>query len=457
MRRLAALLVVFFPIGGIGQSAGGELRPLALGRAAEAPIWSADGRFVAFPRFELSGNRLSIFDAATGAERPLPFDTTYYRFVPAPSGSRVAIQYTNHVNVVSLADGSTQTLTPTHYSFSWAPDGRRFVSAHFVVGTRDDYRIVVGDLETGERRDIGAGYLADWSPDGTEIAVLRRTGNTSTAYAVRVDGSGERTLGTAPTGLSSASLLEWAPDGRSVAIALWSQLVLVGEGPEVVVPSPYPGRLIWAPDSDLLAVLGFEQALVVSRDGGRRLDLRGVRGIGWSGRELLYGDGTGVFGIPSSGGQPREIAHAAAFALSPGGDALALAVSSDHDSDCLEDQLVVVRISSGVRRSLGVCWIDGSARGDRLRGRDGGDEIDGFGGADRIEARGGDDLVRGWDGADALYGGGGRDQLSGGPGRDRLFARDGELDRVACGTGFDRAVVDRADDVARNCERVSRR
>jgi hypothetical protein len=45
-----------------------------------------------------------------------------------------------------------------------------------------------------------------------------------------------------------------------------------------------------------------------------------------------------------------------------------LVVATDRDSDCLEDQLVIVTGSIGARRDLGVCWINGSARGDRLRG-----------------------------------------------------------------------------------------
>jgi hypothetical protein len=34
--------------------------------------------------------------------------------------------------------------------------------------------------------------------------------------------------------------------------------------------------------------------------------------------------------------------------------------------------------------------------------------------------------------------------------------RDGELDHIGCGSGRDRVVADRGDDVARDCERVQR-
>jgi hypothetical protein len=49
------------------------------------------------------------------------------------------------------------------------------------------------------------------------------------------------------------------------------------------------------------------------------------------------------------------------------------------------------------------------------------------------------------------------DELTGGEGRDRFFVRDGELDRVHCGGGGDRALADQLDQVDADCERLERR
>ncbi len=59
-------------------------------------------------------------------------------------------------------------------------------------------------------------------------------------------------------------------------------------------------------------------------------------------------------------------------------------------------------------------------------------------------------------GDDVITGGKGRDELNGEDGDDRLDARDGEADRVDCGPGKDVALVDRADLVSSNCERIVR-
>lgn len=108
----------------------------------------------------------------------------------------------------------------------------------------------------------------------------------------------------------------------------------------------------------------------------------------------------------------------------------------------------------------------GRAGRDRLRGDDGDDTLSGGSGGDVLIGDDGDDVLNGGSGKDRLVGGSGndrltggrqRDKISGGPGNDRISARDGSTDSVNCGSGFDRATVDREDYVTRNCERVLKR
>jgi hypothetical protein len=49
------------------------------------------------------------------------------------------------------------------------------------------------------------------------------------------------------------------------------------------------------------------------------------------------------------------------------------------------------------------------------------------------------------------------DIISGGTGTDTISVRDGQRDRINCGSGRDRVIADRIDRVSSNCERVSRR
>jgi uncharacterized repeat protein (TIGR01451 family) len=74
---------------------------------------------------------------------------------------------------------------------------------------------------------------------------------------------------------------------------------------------------------------------------------------------------------------------------------------------------------------------------------------------DRIRGLGGNDRLLGGAGHDCLNGGSGVDRFDGGLGNDRVEARDGRSERVVCGPGRDRAIVDPADSVS-GCERVER-
>lgn len=127
--------------------------------------------------------------------------------------------------------------------------------------------------------------------------------------------------------------------------------------------------------------------------------------------------------------------------------------------------------------------IQGTERGDLIYGLGGPDALFGNGGADCLVGRGGSDILAGGSGADRITGGSGKDDLSGGAGRDSLDggggadhltgnggvdrfdggagndvirARDRRRETIRCGSGRDRAIVDRSDRV-RGCERVSRR
>jgi hypothetical protein len=104
----------------------------------------------------------------------------------------------------------------------------------------------------------------------------------------------------------------------------------------------------------------------------------------------------------------------------------------------------------------------GTESGDRLRGLRGGDRVTGLGGddcvlgnkgRDRLRGDSGNDQLGGGNGRDRLVGGAGADSIRGGAGPDRVNSRDGDEDRVNCGSGLDRVRADDADKL-KGCERV---
>jgi Ca2+-binding RTX toxin-like protein len=123
--------------------------------------------------------------------------------------------------------------------------------------------------------------------------------------------------------------------------------------------------------------------------------------------------------------------------------------------------------------------LKGTKRGDRILGRGGDDLIKGKKGSDRLFGDAGNDTLLGGKGKDKLRGGRGEDVISGGQGPDRIVggagenqlnmvdgveqgspgndvinARNGKLDEIDCGAGFDIVYVDRAEDGVYGCEKV---
>lgn len=113
----------------------------------------------------------------------------------------------------------------------------------------------------------------------------------------------------------------------------------------------------------------------------------------------------------------------------------------------------VLALAAAVASVPSMAWgsaderILGTTASETLRGGAGDDEISAHRGADRVFGGRGDDRVDG---------GPGPDRIAAGPGDDLVLARDGSRDRVFCGLGTDRAIVDRADVVAAGCERIVR-
>lgn len=117
--------------------------------------------------------------------------------------------------------------------------------------------------------------------------------------------------------------------------------------------------------------------------------------------------------------------------------------------------------------------LDGSSLSDRLKGGDGNDKLNGLEERDCLFGNADNDKVKGGDGADVMRGGSGNDKLSGGDGGDNIRAQDGDdkvkgqagddkikaqgrgVDKVNCGSGKDKAIVDRKDKVSNNCEKVT--
>ena len=111
-------------------------------------------------------------------------------------------------------------------------------------------------------------------------------------------------------------------------------------------------------------------------------------------------------------------------------------------------------------------YIEGLAGNDKIDGGYGDDTIWGGAGTDTIYGGYNSDTIYGDEDNDTIYGGYNRDTIYGGGGQDTIlgendadtiYAVDGEVDTINCGSGTDTVTADPNDNVAANCEKVTRK
>lgn len=212
---------------------------------------------------------------------------------------------------------------------AWSPDGREIAYVR-----RDRGLFVVGADGTGHRQVSGdVAASAAWSPDGRFVAFLRSEGGTgfpNELAIVPADGSEGRVL------LPRSGSFSWAPNGRRLAAVRSGaddqpdELVIVtldGEVERAIAPAePEVGRVAWSPDGTRLAYSATDLAE------GRFSNSRGyVVGV----------DGTGTRRV---GG---EDARPSAHSWSPDGSRLALQEKVDQSTTHTTFEIDVVDVETG--------------------------------------------------------------------------------------------------------------
>jgi hypothetical protein len=138
---------------------------------------------------------------------------------------------------------------------------------------------------------------------------------------------------------------------------------------------------------------------------------------------------------------------------------------------CTRNGISLVRIDVGEREDTVEVSFDitvqvlGGNGADRLTtaggtdvvvGGNGSDQLSSGAGNDNVLAGDGDDAIAAGEGNDQVQGGGGLDSVDAGSGDDDIRVRDGARDTVSCGDGTDTVDADSLDEIAGDCEKVTR-
>jgi TolB protein len=277
----------------------GNLRRLTHGGIDSDPLWSPDGRRLAFQRTykgKVRDASLYVANADGTGERLLP-DTISGSVDWSPDGRRLLLVDSGRV-LVTNEDASDRTLLldpkPERAADArWSPDGTRIV---YALGDDVHGDVWVMNADGTDRRRLtrlpaGAGFPDTplWSLDGGRIAFLLP----ASLHVMNADGSQNRVLARFPNGIFP-STPAWSPDGRTIAFA---RLQLgrqrhrsglytadVDSGQVRRLTRDIDSSPSWSPDGRRLVfqrLTGFHisQITLVNRDGSDQIGL--TRG-GWS-------------------------------------------------------------------------------------------------------------------------------------------------------------------------------
>src|SRR6266446_6067182 len=195
------------------------------------PVWSPDGRYIAFCRILKDATGIYIIPALGGAER------------------RVRN---------TLWDDQEFDEVFRFGRLSWSPDGK-FLAYSDRASRSEAASIFLLSLDSGEVRRLTSAlrsrgdFSPEFSPDGQTLAFGRDSQGVQSIYAILVSGGEEQRLTSDTTQKWG---LAWTPDGREIVFAkvgwLWKISLRGGEperlqfGQDGVQPSVRGNRLVYA-------------------------------------------------------------------------------------------------------------------------------------------------------------------------------------------------------------------
>jgi Tol biopolymer transport system component len=196
------------------------------------PVWSPDGRRIAFNRAWGNDGDIYVMNAdGSGVRRLTRTPGPGWTWFPfwSPTGRRIAFgkitvtfrpdrkpHYLSRAEVwVMNADGSGQRRLALGMLDGWSPDGREIAFSRRPSAKAQGRLYAVQAGGSRPRLLTRVGGSARWSPDGQKIVFVRQRpgtrGKVNDIYVMSADGSGQRKL--ADRGHDP----RWSPDGTKIS------------------------------------------------------------------------------------------------------------------------------------------------------------------------------------------------------------------------------------------------
>jgi TolB protein len=215
-----------YQIGVMNADGSGRVTLTAPPSANAFPAWSPDGQRIAFASGAGGDTRVVTRNADGSGDNRAISSVRGHQLAPAwsPDGRRIAFVVDQAVYVANVdGSGETRVATPSivfrrgFMELSWSPDGRQVLFVSLDRGATTTVYSV--DANGGAPRRLGDGYAPSWSPDGRRAVLACCVPFEVQLFAVNADGSGRTQLTRGATGNTFPN---WGPGGSRIAfVCCW--------------------------------------------------------------------------------------------------------------------------------------------------------------------------------------------------------------------------------------------